>query len=83
MRESIILLVMVMCLSELLKRTKLVNSKFIPLMNIFMALVLNLFYRGFSMDETVLGIILGLGATGIYSGFKNIFEGLKNGVSQK
>ena len=78
MIESGIALAVIMGISEAVKRTTGVNAKFIPLLNLAFGLLFFIIWGELDFKADVLnGIILGLTASGLFSGAKNVVEGIK------
>lgn len=60
-------------LVEVIKRTNIVADRFIPLVSIVVGIALAFVYPGISIAVTVLsGIVIGLSASGLYSGTKTV-----------
>lgn len=69
---------------EAIKRTELLNHKFIPVASIVLGLPLGVFYTGFDIRMGVLmGALIGLSAVGLYSGSTNVLEGIKAKIANK
>ncbi|WP_315114582.1 holin [uncultured Clostridium sp.] len=68
----------VMALSEMFKRFG-VSSKFIPVLNLLLGIAAGMVYVFPQDTKTAVlsGIIIGLTASGLYSGAKNVSEGLQ------
>lgn len=67
-------------LSELIKRLGVVPAKYIPLVNLASGILLSMVFGGEADWRNSLfnGVILGLSASGLYSGAKNVAEGLRS-----
>jgi len=74
--ESCMLLLIIMGLSELLKKAGLIPAKFIPLWNLAFSVAVYCCYWGWSLAGILNGLVLGLLSTGCYSSCKNVMEGL-------
>ena len=75
MIDMTVALGVVMGISELLKRVWGLNSKYIPLVNLFFSILFFIFYGSFDLKTDLLnGLIMGLSASGLYSGVKNVGE---------
>lgn len=78
MIESSIILGIVMALSEIFKRLNFINGKYIPLLNLAIAIALCIAYNSQGIKADVLqGFIIGLTASGVYSSTKNVIQGAK------
>lgn len=68
-----------MGISEGAKRLGL-NAKFVPVLNVALGVVAGIVYMnpGDIKAGVLSGIIVGLSASGLYSGVKNVTAGLKN-----
>lgn len=66
-------------ISEIFKKSG-VSSKFIPIINLILGIVLCSLYSSHLLGDIYLdvfqGIIIGLTASGLYSGAKNVSEGM-------
>ena len=77
--SDVIIVPVIMALAELAKRTGL-NAKYIPLLDIILGLIAGFVYLSADPKEAIfLGLMMGLTASGLYSGTKNTFEGVKAG----
>ncbi|MBU5486452.1 holin [Clostridium sp. MSJ-11] len=68
----------VMALSEMFKRFG-VSPKFIPVLNLLLGIVAGMVYVSPQDTKTAVlsGIVIGLTSSGLYSGTKNISQGLQ------
>ena len=85
MVETAVLVAVIIGMSEMIKRISGNRiTKFIPLINLALGIVGALFYSGLDVRMGVFeGIIVGLTASGLYSGAKNVKQGItKNGEDQ-
>ena len=75
---GISIIAIIMALNELLKGLG-VNEKYIPIFSVIFGLVAGmlLFSIGNIKEGVVLGLYIGLSAVGLYSGTKNVVEGIK------
>ena len=79
--SSTMMVAMIVGLSEVIKKATGINTKFIPLIDILLGLALSFGYS--LIEETSIprvifyGLAMGLTACGLFSGGKNIIEGLK------
>lgn len=78
MSETVIVAVII-GLSEIFKKVG-INAKFIPIINLVLGIALCSAYSTYLSGDMRLdifqGIIIGLTASGLYSGGKNILEGI-------
>ena len=78
---SAVIVAIIIGLSQVIKQATSINSKFIPLIDIILGLALAFgysFIEPLSMPQVIFyGLIMGLSACGLFSGTKNIAEGLK------
>ncbi|MCR4436352.1 MAG: hypothetical protein QHH06_04635 [Clostridiales bacterium] len=60
-------------------------AKFLPLLNLFLGFAASFLFSYASDIKTVIiqGLFLGLGASGLYSGTKNVIEGIKEKKDMK
>lgn len=73
-----ILVAVVIGILEAIKRTEIVNHKYIPLISLAIGIPMGIIYSGFAIQEGILaGIMIGLGAVGLYSGTTNVVEGIR------
>ena len=74
----------VVAISELLKLTK-INPKFLPIINLALGLIFGFVYVAPEDPKTAVmaGLIIGLTASGVYSGSKNVMEGIKQKAVKK
>lgn len=72
---DVLLIPVIMAFAEMLKKTGF-NSKFIPLVNILLGLIGGVVYLhpGDLKAGILQGLMMGLAATGFYSGYKNVKE---------
>ena len=62
---------------QVVKKTELVDMKFIPVVSIVVGLLLGIFFSGYQLNEGIIaGLIIGLSAVGLFSGTKNVIEGI-------
>ena len=62
---------------QVVKKTELVDMKFIPVVSIVVGLLLGIFFSGYQLKEGIIaGLIIGLSAVGLFSGTKNVIEGI-------
>ena len=76
---------LIIALAEVCKKIG-VEPKWIPLVDLFLGLLSGVFVYGVMLDKGIangvlVGIALGLGACGLFSGIKNLFE-LRKGVTE-
>lgn len=69
----------IIALAEIIKRLELFDSKYIPLVDLFLGVVSGIIVFGIMQDLGVLtgillGVALGLMACGLFSGVKNVTE---------
>lgn len=78
MVETTVLVAVIMALSEVIKKVSGNRvTKFIPLINIALGIVGALFYSGLDVRMGIFeGIVAGLAASGVYSGAKNVAQGV-------
>ena len=73
---GIAIMPLVIGLLEVLKKIG-VNEKYIPVFSLVLGLVFGMFFIGGDIQEGILqGIYIGLSAVGLFSGTKNVVEGL-------
>ena len=78
MIETSIGLAVVIALAELIKRMGF-NTKYIPLVNLVLGVLFSAVYSGFDFKAAIFnGIVIGLTASGMYSGVKNVAQGIKS-----
>lgn len=66
-------------LLEVVKKAKLFDDRFIPLVSLVLGLILGVVFSGFNIkDGIIAGLFLGLSAVGLYSGTTNVIEVIKN-----
>ena len=64
---------------EVIKRSDIINPKFIPIVSLVLGVLLGIIFSGFDLkDGIIAGLFLGLSAVGLYSGTTNVIEGFKN-----
>ncbi len=62
-------------ISEIIKEAKLVNAKYIPILNLAIGIIICLFLSSDTIEMSVFeGLIAGLTASGLFSGTKNIVQ---------
>ena len=76
--SDIVLVPIIMAISKLLTSIGF-NSKFIPIVNLFLGLVGGIIYLNPADIKLGIlqGLVMGLTASGMYSSFKNVSEGIK------
>lgn len=68
-----------MGLSEMLKKAELIPAKFIPLVNLGLGIGASFVWNQTDWRTALLqGVIVGLTASGLFSGVKNVMEGVKS-----
>jgi L-cystine uptake protein TcyP (sodium:dicarboxylate symporter family) len=75
---DVIIIPIIMALSELLKRTGF-NAKFIPIVSLILGVIAGITYL-YPTDikaGILYGLMMGLSASGLYSGTKNVAEQLR------
>ncbi|CAM2743325.1 hypothetical protein HAHI6034_03175 [Hathewaya histolytica] len=74
-----LMVAIVMGLSEVFKSLGL-NPKFVPILNLILGILLGIFYisNGRFKEGIMNGIIVGLSASGFYSGTKNTIENFRH-----
>ena len=74
---GIALIPLVIGLAEVIKRIGL-NSKFVPLVNLILGLIAGIIFLnpGDIKAGIIQGLFIGLSASGLYSGVKNVKEGI-------
>lgn len=74
---DVLLIPVIMAIAEMLKKVGF-NPKFIPVVDIILGLIGGLvyLYPGDIKAGILQGLIMGLAACGVYSGYKNVGEGL-------
>jgi hypothetical protein len=74
---DVLLIPIIIAIAEMLKKTGF-NPKFIPVVNIVLGLIGGVIYLypGDIKAGILKGLIMGLAASGFYSGYKNIKEAL-------
>lgn len=71
---DVAILPIIMGIVEVFKRIGL-PSKYSPLIAVALGIVISIFYLNLTIKEEILiGVILGLSASGLYSGSKNLVE---------
>jgi len=75
---GIALIPLVIGLAEVIKKIGL-NSKFIPLVNLILGLIAGIIFLnpGDIKAGIIQGLFIGLSASGLYSGVKNVKEGIQ------
>lgn len=72
---SLILVPLLIGILEVIKKTEVVKDKFVPLISLLLGTFLGIAFTGFSItDGTITGMLIGLSAVGLYSGFKAFRE---------
>lgn len=67
---NILMVPLIIGLLEVIKRAEVVNSKYIPLISIFIGGILGIAVNGVNVDGVLIGITYGLSAVGLYTGIK-------------
>ena len=72
---------LIIAISELFKRVELVETKWLPIVDVVAGLILGIVVRGYMDGEglvrgLIFGLALGLSACGLFSGTKNVVEGI-------
>lgn len=76
---TLILVPILIGVLEVIKRTELFSSKFIPVVSLVLGVLLGIVFSGFNVkDGIVAGLFIGLSAVGLYSGTTNVIAGIKN-----
>ena len=75
---GIALIPLVIGLAEVIKKIGL-NSKFVPLANLILGLIAGIIFLnpGDIRAGIIQGLFIGLSASGLYSGIKNVKEGIQ------
>lgn len=64
---------------EVIKRTDLFSSEFIPVVSLVLGVVLGIIFSGFNIkDGIIAGLFIGLSAVGLYSGTNSVVKGIKD-----
>jgi hypothetical protein len=76
--EISLIIAVIMALAELLKKVG-INAKYIPIADLVLGIAAGFFYLypGEPKMAILYGIIAGLSAAGLYSGVKNVSQGIK------
>lgn len=75
---TLILVPILVGVLEVIKKTELFNSKFIPVLSLVLGVLLGIIFTGFNVQDGVIaGLFIGLSAVGLYSGTTNVIEGIK------
>jgi hypothetical protein len=72
MEEITLAIAMVIGLTEAIKRTRLINNRYTPIISLALGLAIALLMNGLSADAIFSGIIVGLSASGLFSGTKKV-----------
>ena len=79
--SSAMMVTIIVGLSEVIKKAVGINAKFIPLIDVFLGLALSFgysFVEEISLPRVIFcGLAMGLTACGLFSGGKNVIEGIK------
>ena len=63
---------------QVIKKSDLFNSKFIPIVSLVLGVLLGIVFTGFNIkDGIIAGLFIGLSAVGLYSGTNSVIEGFK------
>ena len=62
----------VLALSEAVKRTGLIPSQYTPLVSVVVGMLAVMYFQGYSPENILAGILLGLSASGLYSGARAV-----------
>lgn len=75
---TLILVPILVGILEAIKRTKIINDKFLPIISIILGVALGVLFGGFELKEGIIsGLFIGLSAVGLYSGSHNVIEGIE------
>ena len=63
---------------EVIKRAEFLNTKYIPIVSVFLGIAMGIIFTGFEMKEGIIaGLYIGLSAVGLFSTVKNTTEGVR------
>lgn len=63
---------------QVVKKSDLFNSKFIPIVSLVLGVLLGIVFTGFNIkDGIIAGLFIGLSAVGLYSGTTSVVKGIK------
>lgn len=75
---TLVLIPILIGILQVVKKSELINSKFIPIVSLILGVLLGIVFSGFNTkDGIVAGLFIGLSAVGLYSGTTNVIEGIK------
>jgi hypothetical protein len=77
--DALVVLPVIMAIAEMIKGLGF-PTKFIPLVNLALGLLAGFFAipNETPVGSVITGLILGLSASGLYSGSKNVISGIRN-----
>lgn len=63
---------LITAITEAIKRAIALDGRYVPLVSLGLGIVLSLVTNGLSLSSALLGLVLGLSASGLYSGGKSV-----------
>ena len=78
MIETGLMVAVIIGIIELFKQLKVIPDKFLPLVSLALGIIFAIIWSGLPFPDSLLqGLVIGLSACGLYSGTKNVTQGVK------
>lgn len=62
---------------EAIKKTEIINVKYIPVLSLVLGVLLGIVFSGFELRDGILsGLFIGLSAVGLFSGTRSVYNGI-------